>query len=163
MYQPYPASNTQLPEAQRPPAPASVLNAVRVMYVGAATSLLGIAIDVLTVSATKTAIEKRSPALSVSQVNSTQHVLIAGFIAGGVIAAVVWIVLAQACKNGRNWARITGTVLFGLSTVDTVGGLGAPVAGGVKIWAVVVWLVALTAIVFLWRRGSTAFFKERSQ
>jgi hypothetical protein len=163
MYQPYPASNTPLPETQRPPAPASVLNAARVMYVGAATSLLGIAIDVLTVSATKTAIEKRSPALSVSQVNSTQHVLIAGFIAGGVIAAVVWIVLAQACKNGRNWARITGTVLFGLSTVDPVGGLGAPVAGGVKIWAVVVWLVALTAIVFLWRRGSTAFFKERSQ
>ena len=159
MYQPYPGGDTQLPEPQRLPAPPSVLNAVKVMYVGAATSLLGIVIDIVTVSATKTAIEKRSPNLSVSQINSSQHVLVAGFIAGGVIAAVVWIVLARASQAGHNWARITGTVLFAISTVDTIGGLAAPVAGTVKIWAVIVWLVALTAIVFLWRRSSTAYFK----
>ena len=35
MYQPYPGS-TQLPETQRPPAPPSVLNAVKFMYAGAA-------------------------------------------------------------------------------------------------------------------------------
>ncbi len=160
MYQPYPGSNTQLPEPQRPTAPPSVLNAVKVMYVGAATSLLGIIIDIVTVSATKTAIQKRSPHLSVSQVNSSQHVLVAGFIAGGVIAAVVWIVLARASKSGHNWARITGTALFALSTVDTIVGLTAPIAGPAKIWGGLVWLVALTAIVFLWRPSSTAFFKR---
>jgi hypothetical protein len=36
------------------------------------------------------------------------------------------------------------------------------VLNAVKIWAVVVWLVALTAIVFLWRRSSTAFFRQAS-
>ena len=102
MYQPYPGQ-AQLPETQRPPAPASVLTAVKVMYAGAAASLLGIVIDIVTVSATKTAIQKRSPHLSASQINSSQHVLVAGFIAGGVIAAVVWIVLARACLQGRNW------------------------------------------------------------
>ena len=162
MFQPYPGSDTRLPEPQRPPAPPSVLNAVKVMYVGAATSLLGIVIDIATVSATKTAIEKRSPHLSVTQVNSSQHVLVAGFIAGGVIAAAIWIVLARASAAGHNWARITGTVLFALSTVDTIGGLAAPVAALVKIWAVLVWLVALAAIVFLWRRSSTAYFKSPS-
>ena len=160
MYQPYPGSDTQLPETQRPPVPASVLNAIKIMYVGAAASLLGIVIDIVTVSATKTAIERRSPNLSVSQVNSTQHVLIAGFIAGGVIAAAVWIVLALACRRGHNWARITGTVLFGLSTVDTLVGLTVPLAALVKIWALVVWLVALAAVVFLWRRESSAFFRQ---
>ena len=35
--------------------------------------------------------------------------------------------------------------------------------GGSVGYSVLVWLVALTAIVFLWRRSSTAFFKERSQ
>ena len=35
MYQPYPGSDTQLPEPQRPPAPPSVRNAVKVMYVTA--------------------------------------------------------------------------------------------------------------------------------
>ncbi len=29
MYQPYPGGDTQLPELQRPPAPPSVLNAVK--------------------------------------------------------------------------------------------------------------------------------------
>ena len=86
MYQPYPGSDTNLPEPQRPPAPPSVRSAV-------------------------------------------------------------------------NWARITGTVLFALSTVDTIVGLTAPVAALVKLWALIVWLVALAAIVFLWRRSSTAYFK----
>jgi hypothetical protein len=160
MYQPYPGSDTRLPETQRPPVPASVHNAVRVMFAGAAASLLGIAIDIITVGATKTAIEKHSPSLSASQVSSTQHVLIAGFAAGGVIAAAVWIILALACRRGHNWARVTGTVLFGLSTVDTLAGLTAPLAAAVKIWAVVIWLVALAAVVFLWRRESGAFFRQ---
>ena len=158
MYQPYPGQ-AQLPETQRPPAPASVLTAIKVMYAGAAASILGIVIDVITVSATKTAIQKRSPHLSASQINSSQHVLVAGFIAGGVIAAVVWIVLARACLNGRNWGRITGTVLFALSCVDTLIGLTAPVAIGAKLWGALVWLIALTAVVFLWRRSSSAYFK----
>ena len=92
MYQPYPGSDTQLPETQRPPAPAFVRTAVKAMYVGAATSLLGIVIDLLTISDTKSALARRSPDLTPSQLTSTQHVLIAGFIAGGVIAAVIWIV-----------------------------------------------------------------------
>jgi len=163
MYQPYPGSDTQLPEIPSQPAPASVLTAVKVMYAGAAASLLGIVIDILTVSATKNAIARRSPHLTASQVNSTQHVLIAGFIAGGVIAAAVWIVLALACRRGRNWARITGTVLFGLSTLDTLVGLTAPVATATKLWAILVWLIALTAVVFLWRRDSSAYFKASSQ
>ena len=159
MYQPYPGS-AQLPETQRQPAPAPVRHAVMVMFAGAAISLLGIVIDIATGSATKTAIEKRSPNLTASQVNSLQHVLVGGFIAGGVIAAAVWIVLALACRRGRNWARITGTVLFGLSTVDTLGGIAAPVAGGAKLWGLLVWLAGLTAVLFLWRRESSAFFRQ---
>jgi hypothetical protein len=161
MYQPYPGSDTQLPQTQRPPAPASVRTAVNAMYAGAATSLLGIAMDILTISDTKSAIARHSRNMTASQVASTQHVLIAGFIAGGVIAAVVWFVLARACQRGRNWARITGTVLFALATVDTFIGLATPIAGVVRIWAVVVWLAGLTAIIFLWRRDSSAYFRPR--
>ena len=159
MYQPYPAG-AQMPVDQRPPVPPSVTNAVRVMYVGALTSLLGIVIDIVTVGATKTAIEKRSHHLTMSQVNASQHVLVTAFIIGGVIGAAVWIVLARLCRSGRNGARITGTVLFGLATLDTlVGAAAAPIAGAVRAWALVVWLVGLAAVIFLWQRSSTAFFK----
>jgi hypothetical protein len=159
MYQPYPGSDTRIPVSPRGPVPASVLTAVKAMYAGAAASLVGIVIEIVTISATKTAIENHSPDLSASQVNSTQHTLIAGFVAGGVIAAVVWILLARACQRGRNWARVTGTVLFALATLDTFVGLTTPIATLARTWAVVVWLAGLTAVVFLWRRDSGAYFQ----
>jgi hypothetical protein len=161
MYQSYPGSDTRLPESPVGPAPASVLTAVKAMYAGAAASLIGIVIDLVTVGATKTAIQNHSPNLSASQVHSTQTSLIAGFIAGGVIAAVVWILLARACQRGRNWARITGTVLFAIATLDTFIGLTTPIATLPRIWAIVVWLAGLAAVVFLWRRDSNAFFQRR--
>jgi len=160
MYQPYPGSETQLPPTQRRPTPRTVRNAVTAMYAGAAASLLGIVVEVLTVNATKTAIEKRSPAMTASQVSSTQHALIAGFVAGGVIAAAVWIVLALACRRGHGWARITGTVLFGIVTLDTAVGLFVPLAAAVKLWGVLVWLAGLAAVVLLWRRESSAYFRQ---
>jgi hypothetical protein len=67
--------------------------------------------------------------------------------------------LAKACQRGQSWARITGTVLFALATVDTLIALSAPIAGAVKLWALVTWLAGLTAVIFLWQRPSTAFFK----
>jgi hypothetical protein len=158
MYQPYP-TDAQMPDVQRPPLPPSVTNAVRVMYAGAAASLIGIVIDILTVNATKAAIEKRSPHLSVSQVNSVQHALIAGSIVSGVIAAALWILIARQCHNGKNWARLTGTVLFAIATIDTVGAAIAPEAGLVKLWIAVIWLLGLAAVVLLWRRSSTDFFQ----
>lgn len=162
MYQPYPGGETKLPETQRPPAPASVRTAVKAMYAGAAASLIGIGVDLLTLNATKTAIARRSPDMTASQVASTQHALTAGFVAGGVIAAVVWVVLARSCQRGQSWARITGTVLFGLATVDALVGLTTPVALAARLWALVVWLAGLAAVVFLWRRDSSAYFRPAS-
>jgi hypothetical protein len=159
MYQPYPGSEPQLPETQRPPAPAPVRTAVKAMYAGAAASLLGIGVDLLTLDATKTAIARRSPGMTAGQVASTQHALTAGFVAGGVIAAVAWVVLARSCQRGQSWARITGTVLFALATVDTLVGLTTPVALAARLWALVVWLAGLAAVVFLWRRDSSAYFR----
>jgi hypothetical protein len=94
-----------MPDVQRPPVAAAVRNAVKVMYAGAAVSLLGIAVDLATLSATKKAIEQHSPAMSAAQVSSTEHALVAGSVAGGLIAA------------------------------------------------------GLAAVVFLWQRASSAFFK----
>jgi hypothetical protein len=157
MYQPYP-TGAQMPDIERPPVPSQVANAVKVMYVGAATSILGIIIDILTVNATKSAIERHSRHLTASQVNASEHTLIAGFIVGGLIGAAAWIIVARNCQGGKNWARITGTVFFAIATIDTIVGVTVPLAGPVKIWGVVVWLVGLAAVVLLWQRPSTEFF-----
>jgi len=158
MYQPYPTSS-QMPELGKPLIPPQVKHAITAMYVGAAATVAGIVIEILTVSATKAAIEKKSPHLSASQLNSTQHALVIGSVVSGLIAVAAWLVVARACKNGSNWARITGTVLFVLATVDTIGSAISPVAGLVKAWWPVIWLAGLVAVILLWQRPSTDFFK----
>lgn len=162
MYQPYPGGS-QVPEPSRPPVPQSVVRAAQVMYAGAAASLIGIIIDMTTLSATKSEIIKRDPSLTPTQVNNAEHFAIGVFIVEGLIGAALWLWMAQSCKAGKNWARIVSTVLFGLDTIGVIAGAAAVASGGaVRIYAIVVWLIGLAAIILLWQRQSTDFFKSAS-
>jgi hypothetical protein len=161
MYQPYPTSS-QMPELGKPLIPPQVKHAITAMYVGAAATIVGVVIEILTVNATKTAIHNKSPHLTASQLNTTEHALIIGSIVSGLIAVAAWLLIARACKNGQNWARITGTVLFVLATIDTIGSAISPVAGPVKAWWPVIWLAGLVTVILLWQRASTEFFKGMS-
>jgi hypothetical protein len=159
MYQPYPGG-AQMPEPSRTPAPPAVIKAVRVMYAGAAVSLIGILINLTTLSSTKDAIRRRSPRLTPDQVNSAEHVAVAGFIIGGIITIALWIFVARSCQAGKNWARIVGTVLFGINTLDLLIGAAAVPSGGVdRIYQILVWLVGLAVIVLLWQRHSSEYFR----
>jgi hypothetical protein len=160
VYQPYPGG-ARMPEAQRPPAPASVRNAVKLMYAGAVASLIGIVVDLATLSATKSAMKNRFPNLTPDQLTAQQLPLIVGWIVGGLVGAALWIILARAGQRGRRWARITGTVLFGIATVEAFGSLVVPEAALVKVFWFVVWLIGLASVVFLWQRSSSAFFTGR--
>jgi hypothetical protein len=157
MYQPYPTS-AQLPDSARPPAPPSVQNAVKVMYVGAVASIIGIAIDLATIGSLKSNLAKKHPSWTATQLTHTEHVLTFGFVIGGVLGAALWLFIAQNCKAGRNWARITGTVLFCIATIDTLTSLALPVAAAVRPYGILVWLIGLAAIVLLWRGSSSEYF-----
>jgi hypothetical protein len=157
MYQPYPGE-TRMPEPSRSPVPPSVINAARVMYAGAAASLIGIIIDLTTLSATKSTIEKRRPGLTPSQVTAAEHVAIVEFIVAGLIGAALWIFIAQTCKAGKGWGRIVATVLFGIDTLAQLFTAGSS-GGGARIFALLVWLIGLAAIVLLWRRQSSEYFR----
>ena len=163
MYQQYP-TGAQLPaQEHRPPVPSQVTNAVRAMYAGAAVTIVGVVIEILTINATKSAIEKRSHHLTASQINASQHVLIIGFVVSGLIAVAAWIFVARACQRGNAWARTTGTALFALCTVDALAAAVSPVAVAVKAWWPAIWLAGLVAVIFLWQPASTAFFKGTRQ
>jgi hypothetical protein len=158
MHQSYPGSS-QLPGAQHPALPASVRNAVTLMYAGAVASLIYAVVYIATLNTTKTLIARRSPSLSVSQLAARQHSLLAVAVVSGLIEAGLWLFLSQGCRRGRNWARITGTVLFGLATLDLFGLPVFPEAALNKVLAVLIWLMGLGAVVLLWRGRSTAFFR----
>ena len=161
MYQPYPGG-AQVPEpSERPPAPPSVLRAVQVMYAGAAASLIGIIIDMTTLSSTKSEIIRRNPSLTATQVSNAEHVAIGLFIVSGLLGAGLWIWVAQMCKAGRNWARIVGTVLFAIDTISVFAGAATvPGGGATRIYSIVVWLIGLATVILLWQRASSDYFRS---
>ena len=160
MYQPYPGGADP-----REPAPASappsVLRAVKVMYAGVAASLIGIVIDMTTLSSTRAAIIKHSPTLTAAQVNSAEHVEIGLFIASGLIGAALWLWMAQSCRAGKNWARVVSTVLFAIDTLAVLITTAGTTGGGLtRAYGLVVWVVGLIAIILLWQRTSSGYFRS---
>jgi hypothetical protein len=160
MYQPYPSSGKPV-EPERPPAPPSVLNAVKLMYVGAAISTVSLIISLIDISGTKAAIRKARPSLTAAQVNQLNTFIITLAIVSGVIGVALWLWMARANSQGKNWARILSTVLFGLATLDLYGVLSQPKTVLGLVFPVLTWLVGLGAVIFLWRKESTEFFKPR--
>lgn len=164
MYQPYPGE-ARTPEPSRPPVPQSITRAVQFMYAGAAASLVGIIISMTTIGSLKSDIIKRYPNYTQTQVNNAEHVAIGAAIVVGLITVGLWVWMAQMNKAGKNWARIVSTVLFGLSTISMLSGLasaGVATGGVARLYGIVVWLIGLGAIIFLWQRQSTEFFKSAS-
>jgi hypothetical protein len=161
MYQRYPGDAAQSHEPSPPASvPQSVQRAVRVMYVGLAASLLGIVVDMTTLSATRSAILKRNPGYTAVQVNNAEHLEIGLFIAGGLIGAALWLWMAQSCRAGKSWARVVSTVFFGIDTLSVLVGATAVQGGGLsRIYGFVVWAIGLTAVILLWQRASSEYFR----
>jgi hypothetical protein len=172
MYQPYPGgdqSPQQSAQFEAPVAravPQSVTRAVQVMYVGALASLVGVILDLLTRHSLRTYISQHATRngkrLTAAQVGDTYHAELVVLVVVGLIGIALWIWMAQMNKRGRNWARVTSTVFFALNTLGAIGGLaGGAVTGGSvnRFYGIVVWVIGGIAIILLWQRTSSEYFK----
>jgi hypothetical protein len=166
-YQQYPGGAGEL--AQRPPQPTSVRNAKWLMYAGAALSAISAIIVLALSSSIKTAIRNaaitanrtrvrqgKTP-LTAAQIHTLQNAYIAIIVVVLIISIALWVLMAWANGRGRPWARITATVLFALNTIFLL--LGLSKAGASTAFSGVGWLIGLVAIVLLWQRASSAYFK----
>jgi hypothetical protein len=68
--------------------------------------------------------------------------------------------MARTNGQGRNWARIVSTALFGVATLQLPDDIRTGLA--LMIIAVLTWLAGLAAVWLLWRPASSAFFKPQS-
>jgi len=161
MVQPYPSSAKPV-EPERPPAPPSVLNAVKLMYAGAAVSTVSLIVSLVDISGTKAAIRKARPSLTAAQVNQLNTFIISLAIISGVIGIALWLWMARANGQGRNWARILSTVLFGLATLDLFGVVSQPKTLLSLVFPLLTWLIGAGAVFLLWRGESTAFFHPQT-
>jgi hypothetical protein len=157
-YQPYPTGGAAEPEPQRPAPPTPVQQAVKLMYAGAIVSAISLIITLLTVGSLKTAIHNADPSLSATKLHSAEVAAVAVAIIFGLIGIGLWLWMAYANKAGKNWARITATVFFGLDTLSVLTSFrqAEPVLS--RVISILIWLIGLGAIVLLYQRESSAYF-----
>ncbi len=159
MYQSYPSSG-QPAGPLRLAAPAPVRTAVKLMYAGAAVSTAPLIIALATpIAGDMNAyhLTVLGHHLTAAQISQWRPLIITLVTVAGLVVPALWLWMARASGQGRNWARILSTVLFGLATLHLAGSQGvAQVA-----FAVLTWLAGLAAVWLLWRPASSAFFKTR--
>jgi len=144
--------------------PKSIRLAVRLMYVGAAFSLINILASFLQTDEIRDGIrDAASDPMTESELDSavTAVLTIAGIV--GVIAIGLWIWMATTNGQGKAWARTTATVLGGLNVLFTligfVGGQLTPLAVGVSLISIG---LAVSIIVLLFRPDASRYYDAKS-
>jgi len=151
------ASTAQPAEPPRPPAPAPVRDAAKLMYGGAAGTVVQLIILLFYVGDIKAYhLTLGAHPLTTAQLVHLRPLIATLAIAFGLVLIALWLWLARAAGQGKNWARILSTVLFGLATLQLI---GLHTAGQV-FWAMLTWLAGLAAVWQLWRPASSAYFKS---
>ena len=155
------------PPPQNVPRPQSVSNAVRLMYAGAALSLVGLLLTPMTADAIRTqiedALEGQGTAMTQSQIDGFVTFAIAMGVVFGLLGVGLWLLMAWANGKGRSWARIVATVLFALNAVSLLTSL--PQLGSAPLpvaLSALTTLVGAAAVYFLWRKESTAWIQAQS-
>lgn len=154
------------------PIPSTVRRAVLFMRVGAgltgANGLLAAVLSALGWHDRPPAVDSASPNVNSSAFEAGY---IIGFAVWFLLPVGLWLWMAHANKAGESWARITGTVFFGIScfvglgsfAVDAVSGAGLPAA-----WTLVPllitglnWIIGLFAMILLWNKKSAPHFAPK--
>ena len=134
----------------RPAAPAPVLTAVKLMYGAAASTAAVFLIAALPF------IGDIHGRFFGHRVTTTPLSITLVIVIFGLVPVALWLWMARAVGQGRNWARILSTVLFVLATLELQGEHG--VLSVFLAW--VTWLTGLAVVWLLWRPASRAFFKR---
>jgi hypothetical protein len=155
--QPQPSVGQPVVEPQRLQAPAPVLSAVKLMYGGAVGTAVQLIIALVYIGDLKAYhLTVLGHHLTTAQLSQLRPIIITVAIALALAGIALWLWMAQANRQGKNWARILSTVLFGLATLELIGNHGL----GQVFWAMLTWLTGLVTVWQLWRPASSAFFKS---
>ena len=110
----------------KPEPPGPVRAAVKLMYVGAAMTVVTVVVDLFTRGSVRAAVVKGTnlaarlhdlPRLTPSEVNSsvTDNLVMAVIVS--LVSVLLWIFIARASMTGQSSIRVTASALFALGTL----------------------------------------------
>ena len=171
-YPQYPGGSGVPAPQLKPPPPDTVRNAFYMTIAGAALQALGIILALTQIDTIRARARERSDAATVD-IDRAVNASITLIVVLGLIGVGVWLWMAFANRAGKNWARITATIFFGISTLVllsivaggssdgtmALGSSGTPLG---TVVSVLKWLVGLAAIILLWHGRSGPYFRKPS-
>jgi hypothetical protein len=152
-----PTPNWQYPQAPQyalrpgaPPAlPDSMRRAVWLMWAGAGLSVV--------YSVVNGAMSNNMLSVQTTNTPTYKGAYVGGAVVGALLQAGLWLWMLWKVRAGRSWARVLSTVFFGILCLSFVFVLATGPAV-IKILITVYFLVALSALIMLYQRESSAFF-----
>jgi hypothetical protein len=159
----------------KPPLPGSVLRAFQCMLGGAVLSVLSAVAVFPELGTIRSALEKGLPHDDHDMIDSLVTATIVVTVVTALIEAGLWVWMAFAAKAGNNYARIVGTVFFGLDAAATLfstpgffvstnsGSTSSTFASSdTMLGQIVNWLIfviGLAAALLMWRKSSSEYFR----
>jgi hypothetical protein len=127
--------------------PRGVLTSIRLMYLGAAVTLLYVLVGA--------SAAHRDDLAGAVKMGSD---LTLTAVWGGVAGVVCWIIVATSCRRGHSWTRAAATILLALHTVGMLTVLleitSDPI---VKTTTIIIWIIGLAAVILLWSQDDSFF------
>ena len=150
------------------PQPGSIRLAVRLMWAGAAVSVLSLIAGVATLGSAKDEIRdelaKDDANVSQSTVDAAYAIGIAFVVIVGAVGVLLWLWMAWKNGQGRSWARVVATVLGGLNALFTLLATTRPTTEPVSlVFSLINLVIAIAILVLLWRKESSDFYTARSR
>lgn len=142
-----------------PPAP--VRNAVTLMFVRAAVSVLGTLALLLTRESLRTTLLEQNSALSPAQVDAALSVAVSVGLVLGAIFAVLYVLLALQVRKGRSWARLITIVLAALSLLAGLTNLAQPAPAVTRILGLLTIVLEVAILGLLLTRPAAEYFRTR--
>jgi heme A synthase len=144
--------------------PASIAQAVKLMYVGAALSLLGIIVSFLEKGAIRDTVQNSSAGKTMTpdELDSAVTLAMVSGIVAGLIGVALWLWMASANGKGRKWARIVATILFVLSVLSILSSLLQHPPALALILNLVMLALGAYILYLLYRPESTQYYEAQS-
>jgi hypothetical protein len=161
MEPPDPGLPTPHPVAPTTAPPASLLAAVKLMYVGAGLSLLAMFFALATRSQLRDQLIEEDPEQGAEELDRAVDMASGVSVVIGLISVGLWLWMAQSNHRGEAWARIVATVLFGLNIIVTSYNLTQTTGFGVVINVIAI-VLSGAILWLLYRKDSNAYYASRS-
>lgn len=161
-YQPFPGGTQAYPGTEPGKPPQTVLTAFYLMLAAAAANVVGLFVGLAQLpTAREEARQASDGVLSDQQIDLIVNITVGVSVLIEVISVGLWIWLAFAIRSGKNWARITGTVLFGLYSASILFSLVNVQSSAAAALAISVlgWLLAVAVTVLIWAGPARTYFR----